>query len=213
MRFLIDSANIDQINEAIKMGVAGVTANPPMYVKEKVNFYSFIQHIRKCTAGIVTAEVMEDSIDKMLKDAEKIIGISKDIVIKVNFSPRGLEFVKKLNKMGIKTAMTLVFSVSQAMLAIEAGADYIFFFIGRNENIGVNGLETLKCICSITKEKEYKTKIVAASIKNPYHVEEAARCGADYAAIPYDMLNKVCYNSLTEEGAADFTKAWGKLEV
>lgn len=213
MRFLIDSANMNHINDALKMGAAGVTANPSMYVKENVDFYAFIQDIRKSTDGIVTAEVMEGSMEKMLEDAEKIIEISKDIIIKVNFSKRGLEFIKELNKRGIKTAMTLIFSVSQAMLAVEAGADYIFFFIGRNENTGVDGLEVLNCICSIVKEKGYQTKVVAASIKNPYHVEESAKCGADYAAIPYDMLNKVCYNSLTEEGASDFTRDWEKLGI
>lgn len=213
MKFLIDSANMNQIHEALKMGVAGVTANPSMYVKEKVNFYNFIKDIRECTDGIVTAEVMEDSMEKMLEDAEKIIEISKNIVIKVNFSKRGLEFIKELNKRGIKTAMTLIFSISQAMLAVEAGADYIFFFIGRNENVGVDGLGVLNCICSIVKEKEYQAKVVAASIKNPYHVEKAAGYGADYAAIPYDMLNKVCYSSLTEEGAVDFTTDWKKLGI
>lgn len=213
MRFLIDSANMVQIDKALKMGAAGITANPTMYVKEKVSFYSFIENIRKCTEGIVTAEVMEGSIDKMLKDAEKVIEISRDIVVKVNFSQRGLEFIKELKKRGTKTAMTLIFSVSQAMLAIEAGADYIFFFIGRNENTGVGGLDVLNCICRIVKEKGYTTKIVAASIKNPYHVEEAAKCGADYAAVPYDLLNKVCFNSLTEEGAAEFIKDMEKLGI
>lgn len=212
MEFLIDSANVKEIDSALLMGVQGVTANPSMYAKEKVNFYDFLGTMRQKTEDILTAEVIGTDIEVMREDVNRILEISNDIIIKINFSEIGLRLVKELSRKGVKIAVTLIFNLNQAMLAINAGADYIFPFIGRNEGIGVDGLKLIKDICGVIKEKGYNTKVVAASIKNLYHLEEIAKLGVDYAAVPYNLLKEACYHSLTVSGAEQFQVDWDKVD-
>lgn len=213
MKLLIDSANIKDIDSALSLGIDGVTANPSMYAKEGVNFYDFLKTIKNKTDGILTAEVMENTLEKMREDANKILTISNDIVIKINFSEKGLTLAKELKKQGVKTAITLIFNVNQAIIAMNTGTDYIFPFIGRNEAIGADGLEILKNICNIITNKHYKTKVVAASLKHVYHLEQAAILGADYAAIPYTLLKESCYHLLTEKGEFQFREAWAEVDI
>lgn len=212
MKFLIDSANGKDIDSALLMGVEGITANPSMYAKEEVNFYDFLVAMRQKTDDILTAEVMGNDIEAMRLEVDRILEISNDIVIKINFSEIGLQLVKELSRKGIKTVVTLIFNLNQAMLAINVGADYIFPFIGRNEGVGVDGLKLIKDICGVIKEKGYNTKVVAASIKNLYHLEEIAKLGADYAAVPYNLLKEACYHSLTVSGAEQFQVDWDKVD-
>ena len=133
MQYLIDTANMEEIKEALELGVKGVTANPSMYLKENVNFKSFLSEVSSLEPSILTAEVMEDTLENMVKSSEDILAINRDIIIKINFSETGLKLINILSKRGVKTAATLIFTLRQATIAINAGASYIFPFIGRND--------------------------------------------------------------------------------
>lgn len=211
MRYLIDTANMDDINKSLALGIRGVTANPSMYLKENVNFLSFIRDVNDLNPEILTAEVIETDLDDMINQADKILSINKNIIIKINFSMLGLNLINLLNKRGVQTACTLIFNVNQASLAINAGANYIFPFIGRNDENGYDGLEVINNICKMIKDNSYTTKVVAASIKNVYHLEKAALAGAHYAAITFDTLQKAMHHDLTVNGAKTFIADWSKL--
>ncbi|HEY2419980.1 MAG TPA: transaldolase family protein [Neobacillus sp.] len=208
MKYFIDTANIQEIQEALALGVSGVTANPSMYLKEEVKFYDFLKEVNALSPKILTAEVIGPSLKEMLNSVEKVLAINPTIVIKVNFSPMGLKLITILSKKGIKTATTLIFNTNQATIAINAGTDYIFPFIGRNDEIGVNGIHTISDICSVIKNKNYTTKVVAASIKNVHHLEQAALSGADYAAVSYSVFEKAIHHQLTIDGAEAFERDW-----
>ncbi|CAH2714043.1 Transaldolase [Neobacillus rhizosphaerae] len=211
MQYFIDTANIQEIQEALALGVSGVTANPSMYLKEGVKFYDFLKEVNALSPKILTAEVIEPTLKEMLDSVDKILAINPTIVIKVNFSPLGLKLINILSKRGIKIATTLIFNTNQATIAIDAGTDYIFPFIGRNDEIGVNGIQTITDICSVIKNKNYHTKVVAASIKNVHHLEQAALAGADYAAVSYSIFEKAMSHQLTIDGAETFEHHWLQL--
>lgn len=213
MRYLIDTANMEDINKSLALGIRGVTANPSMYLKENVNFLSFIKDVNDLNPEILTAEVIETNLDDMLAQADKILSINKDIIIKINFSELGLMLINKLHKNGVKTACTLIFNVNQASIAINAGADYLFPFIGRNDENGYDGLAVITNICNMIKINNYSTKVVAASIKNVYHLEKAALAGAHYAAITFETFQKAMHHDLTINGAKTFTDDWSKLSI
>lgn len=203
MLYLIDSGNINEVNDALKLGVQGVTANTTMYRKNEISLIDFVKNYACQNLSFLSAEVIGD-YEEMLKQAKKIHDIHHDIVIKINFSKDGLKLVNTLHKQGIKTAMTLIFTISQAIAAINAGTDYIFFFIGRNEENGSDGLTAIETIQSIIQSKNYKTKLVAASIKNLYQLEKLAALHIDYAAIPYALFMKSLDHPLTYSGAKTF---------
>ena len=158
MKFLIDTANKNHIEHALSLGIVGITSNPSMYAKEKTGILDFIKYANSLNAEILTCEVMGDSVEEMYQQALKIRQVNEDIIIKINFSENGLELAKKLKLDGFKTAMTLIFNVNQATLAINSGADYLFFFIGRNDENGYDGLLNLKNILDIIKNKSYNTR-------------------------------------------------------
>lgn len=212
MKYLIDTANLKDIKEYLSLGIKGVTANPSMYLKENIDLLTFLKEANKLNPQILTAEVMDTNLEDALKSCDEILKINKDIIIKINFSHFGLKLINHLHNKGIKTACTLIFNVNQASLAINAGADYIFPFIGRNDENGYDGLKVLTDICDFIAIKGYETKVVAASIKNVYHLQEAILCGCDYCAITADTLNKAMYHQLTEAGAKGFESDWTKLK-
>lgn len=211
MKYIVDTANRTHIEEVLSMGIDGVTANPSMYMKNNENFYSFLQYYSDKNLGFLSGEVMGDTLEEMLEEVEKIQNISKDIVIKINFSPLGLKLCSILSKRNIKTAMTLLFTVSQAMAAIQAGADYLFPFVGRNEENGTDGLEFVCALQDIVTQKEYDTKVVAASVKNLYQLEFLAKNGVDYAAVTYELYMKSLNHVLTTNGEKQFKEDWAKL--
>lgn len=211
MRYLIDTANFDEIKEALDLGAVGITANPSMYLKENIDFYNFLHKANDLGSNFLSAEVLGDSVEEMLLDVEKILAINKDIVIKVNFNKISLKLVNILSKRGVKTAVTLIFNVNQATLAINAGADYIFPFIGRNDEIGDDGLEIISNICDYIHFNNYDTKVVAASIKNLHHLKSAALIGVDYVAVPFNLMEKAIYHTLTVSGAKTFQDDWAKV--
>jgi transaldolase len=211
MKYFIDTANIREIQEALALGVSGVTANPTMYLKEDVKFYDFLAEVDGLSPNILTAEVIAPTLKEMLDSVDKILAINPTIVIKVNFSPLGLKLLNILSKKGIKSATTLIFNTNQATIAMDSGSDYIFPFIGRNDEIGMNGTQTITDICSLIKNKNYNTKVVAASIKNVHHLEQAALAGADYAAVSFSIFEKAMYHQLTIDGAETFERQWKQV--
>lgn len=211
MKYLIDTANLDDIQKCLKCGFKGITANPSMYLKENVNFYDFIETCTNLNPEILTAEVVGNNLDELLESCDKILSINKDTIIKINFSEVGLELINILHSKGVKTACTLIFNVNQASLAINAGANYLFPFIGRNDENGHDGINNLTEICDLISINGYNTKVVAASIKNVFHLTQAALCGCDYAAVTYDLFKKASFNQLTIDGANTFEKDWAQV--
>ena len=203
MLYLIDSANKKHIEEALSLGVYGITANTTMYRKENTNVTAFIQEYSTHTVSFLSAEVI-GTYDEMLIQAHQHLQVDKGIIIKINFSIDGLKLVNTLHAQGYKTALTLVFTVSQAMAAINVLADYIFFFIGRNEEYGQDALSSIASIQQIIDKKQYTTKLVCASIKNMFQLEKLAQLSIDYAALPYDLFLKSLHHPLSEQGAQVF---------
>lgn len=211
MRYLIDSANVNEIESAIGMGVSGITANPSMYLKNKVSLHSFIGHFAGLTDKLLTAEVIGETAEEMLRQAESLVAMRPDIIIKINFSKEGMRLMRMLKERNIRSAATLIFNLNQATLAIDAGADYLFVFIGRNDENGHDGIRVLGEILSVIRINRYDTKIIAASIKNVYHLQQAALSGAHYAAITFDTLEKAIYSELSVNGAKGFESDWKLL--
>ncbi len=211
MRYLIDSANVNEIESAIGMGVSGITANPSMYLKNKVSLQSFIGHFDGLTDKLLTAEVIGETAEEMLSQAESLVAMRPDIILKVNFSKEGMRLMRMLKERNIRSAATLIFNLNQATLAVDAGADYLFVFIGRNDENGHDGIRVLGEILSVIRLNGYDTKVIAASIKNVYHLQQAALSGAHYAAITFDTLEKAIYNELSVNGAKGFESDWKLL--
>ncbi|RFB18015.1 transaldolase [Bacillus sp. HNG] len=202
MKYLIDSANQVEIDESLEMGICGITANPSLYVKDNVNFYEFLTRNSK-RGCLLTGEVLGDSVEEMLEQAEKITQISDDIIIKLNYSPQSLKVANVLKNKGIKTAMTLVFDVNQALLSVTAGVSYLFLFVARNEELGVDGLEFVRDVSTIIKKKDYEVKIVAASIRTKYQLQRVAQ-DADYIAAPFKLIKESFLHPSTLAGAKQF---------
>ncbi|MEH7247958.1 transaldolase family protein [Neobacillus niacini] len=210
MKYLIDSANVEEINRLLELGViSGVTANPSLYEKQNTNFYEFLREYSKFDI-LLTAEVVGDHHVNLIRQVEKITEISKDIIIKLNYSPASLKLVKLLKEKGIKTAITLVFDMNQAMLAINAGADYLFLFVARNEELGVDGIAFVENVAKVIEKKNYSTKIIAASIRTKYQLETVALY-SDYIAAPNKLIEESFNHRLTISGKKQFEADMAKI--
>jgi transaldolase len=203
VKYFIDSANVEEITQLLELGVvAGITANPSLYEKQSTNFYEFLR--KYSTSDILlTAEVVGDNFFDLTRQVEKITDISKDIIIKLNYSPASLKLVRMLKEKGIKTAITLVFDMNQAMLAITAGADYVFLFVSRNEEIGIDGLTFIESVAKVIEKKRYSTQIIAASIRTKYQLDKVALF-ADYIAAPFKLIEESFNHPLTITGKQQF---------
>lgn len=209
MKIFIDTANIEEIRNANEMGViCGVTTNPSLIAKEKRNFKEVIKEITEIVNGPISAEVISLEADKMVEEAIPLVGLNKNIVIKLPMTIEGLKACKKLTAMKIKTNVTLIFSASQALLAARAGATYVSPFLGRLDDIGINSEELISDISTIFDKHGIKTEIIAASVRNPWHVKEAAKAGAHIATIPYNTLIAMTKHELTDRGIEKFLKDW-----
>lgn len=185
MKIFIDTANLDEIREAISWGIIdGVTTNPSLVAKEGKDFRKLIEEICSIVDGPISAEVISLKADEMVKEAISLSKLHKNIVIKIPLIVEGLKAVKQLKQEGIKTNVTLCFSASQALLAAKAGGTYISPFIGRLDDISHNGMELIKQIKTIYDNYGYPTQIIAASIRHPIHVVDAAMAGADIVTGP-----------------------------
>ena len=210
MKFFIDTANIDEIREAYSLGIlAGVTTNPSLVAKEKgVSFHDRLREITDLVKESVSAEVIALDHEGMMKEAEELAAIAPNITIKVPMTPDGLKTVAALAKKGIKTNVTLIFSANQALLAARAGAAYVSPFLGRLDDIGHNGLQVISDIADIFAIHDIQTEIIAASIRHPMHITEAALKGAHIATVPYKVILQLFNHPLTDKGIEAFLKDW-----
>lgn len=211
MNYLIDDANLQHIEEVFTMGIQGITANPSMYVKNNTKLQPFLKYCVNMKPAFLSAEVMGETFEEMMIEVEEILTISKDIIIKLCFSKVSLQVCRKLHERGIKTAMTLVFSCTQCAAAIHVGADYIFFFIGRNEEQGASGLELIKQAKQMCEGTS--SHIIAASIKHQFHLQELCKMNIEYAAIPYTLYMQSLEHPLTSSGYAQFQKDWQNSNI
>ncbi len=209
MRFFIDSANLTEIEAAVSLGVIdGVTTNPTLIAKEKQDLKKTIAAIAAIVPGPVSAEVVSTTAADMVPEARELAAIAKNVVVKVPVNAEGLKTVKALAAEGIRTNVTLVFSVNQALLAARAGASYVSPFIGRLDDIGHDGMQTVREIADIFAIHGIETEIIAASIRHPLHVALAARAGAHIATVPYKVLTASLAHPLTDTGIKRFLEDW-----
>jgi len=210
MKFFIDTADLEEIREANAMGVLdGVTTNPSLVKKAGgVDFHQHIHTICEMVDGDVSAEVVGVMYDDIIAEGRELAAIHPQVVVKVPLIMEGIKAIKTLTSEGIKTNCTLCFSPAQAILVAKAGATYISPFIGRLDDISHNGMELISQIVKIYNNYGYKTQVLAASIRHPLHVVDAALAGAHVATIPFSVLNKLVSHPLTDIGLANFLKDW-----
>jgi transaldolase len=212
MELFIDTADVNEIREAEEMGVIdGVTTNPSLIAKSGRKFTDVLKEIVKITDGPVSAEVISVDSVEMIKEAEELVKIGENIVIKIPMIEEGLKAVKALTEREIKTNVTLVFSPLQALLAAKAGATYVSPFVGRLDDIAHDGLEIVDDIVTIYDNYGYMTKVLVASIRNPIHLLQSARMGADVATIPMKVIKQLTKHPLTERGLERFLEDWKKV--
>jgi transaldolase len=212
MKFFLDTANLQEIREAAAFGIAdGVTTNPSLIAKEgDVDFKQHIAAICEIVQGPVSAEVTSTDTEGMLREGREYARIAPNVVIKCPLTRDGLKATRVLSDEGTKVNVTLCFSAAQAIMAAKAGASFISPFLGRLDDIGENGLVLLQDIVDIYRNYEWKTEVLAASIRHPIHVIEAARMGADIATMPFKVIDQLFNHPLTDKGQAQFLADWHK---
>ena len=209
MKFFIDTANFDDIKAAYEMGfIAGVTTNPSLIVKEKRDLHEVIQQIADLVEGPVSAEVIATTAPEVVKEAHELIKLGDNVVIKVPMTAEGLKAVAVLSKEGIKTNVTLIFSANQALLAARAGATYVSPFVGRVDDISMDGIQLIEDIAEIFMIHNISTEIIAASVRTPMHMTQCAKAGAHIATVPFNVLQQSLKHPLTDAGLARFLADW-----
>ena len=207
MKFFVDTANVDEIRKANDMGIiCGVTTNPSLIAKEGRNFNQVIAEIASIVDGPISGEVKATTTDAegMIKEGREIAAIHPNMVVKIPMTVEGLKAVKVLHAEGIKTNVTLIFSAAQALLAARAGATYVSPFLGRLDDISMPGIDLINDITEIFMMHDIQTEIIAASIRNPIHVIDCAKAGADIATVPYKVLVQMTRHPLTDQGIEKF---------
>lgn len=215
MRFFLDTANVEHIKEANEMGViCGVTTNPSLIAKEGRDFTETIKEITEIVDGPISGEVISEDAEGMIKEGREIAAIHPNMIVKIPMTVEGLKAVKVLASEGIKTNVTLIFSANQALLAANAGATYVSPFLGRVDDISMDGMELVRTIAEIFDIHGITTEIISASVRHPIHVIEAARAGAHIATVPYALVMQMVKHPLTDAGLekfkADWASAFGK---
>ncbi len=209
MKFFVDTANVEDIRKANDMGViCGVTTNPSLIAKEGRDFNEVIKEITSIVDGPISGEVKATTVDAegMIAEGREIAKIHPNMVVKIPMTIEGLKAVKVLSAEGIKTNVTLIFTVNQAILAANAGATYVSPFLGRLDDINQTGVDLIRDIAQIFDIYGYETEIIAASIRNPIHVKDCALAGADIATIPYSVIETMTKHPLTDQGIEKFQK-------
>jgi len=215
MKFFIDTANLDEIKEAASLGVLdGVTTNPTLLSKEKDrgDFKTILKEICQVVDGPVSAEAVSSDRDGMVKEAEELCRIHKNIVVKVPITKEGIKAIRILKSKGIRTNCTLVFSPIQALLAAKAGASFVSPFVGRLDDASQVGMDLVEQIVTIFENYDISTEIIVASIRNPLHAVEAALLGADIATIPFKVIEQLIKHPLTDVGIKRFLEDWEKVK-
>lgn len=211
MKIFIDTANVEEIRKAAELGVIdGVTTNPSLIAKEGRDVKEVINEICKIVDGPISGEVISTNSEDMIKEGQELSKINKNIVVKIPMCLEGLKAVSELNKNGIKTNVTLIFSAQQALLAAKAGASYVSPFVGRLDDIGNGGVEVVADIAEIFKIYDIKTEIIAASIRNPMQVLQVAKLGSNIATIPYKLIIQMTKHPLTDSGMEKFMEDYKK---
>ncbi|MBO6537393.1 MAG: fructose-6-phosphate aldolase [Balneolaceae bacterium] len=214
MKFFIDTANLEEIQEANDLGVLdGVTTNPSLCAKIGVrDFEGHIKKICDIVEGDVSAEVVSTTYNEMVEEGRKIAKIADNVVVKIPLIKDGIKAIKTFSEEGIKTNCTLCFSSTQALIAAKAGATYISPFIGRLDDISTDGMQLIRDIVEIYVNYGFPTEVLAASIRHPMHVVDCAKAGADVATMPLSVINGLLKHPLTDNGLARFLKDWEDLQ-
>ena len=211
MKFFIDTANIAEIKEAHSMGmVDGVTTNPSLIAKEGRDFEEIIKEICEIVDGPISAEVIALDTDGMIAEARDLARIHKNIVVKIPMTVDGLKAVRALAEEGIRTNVTLIFSPIQALMAAKAGAAYVSPFVGRLDDLSMDGMILVEQVVDIFDNYGYETEVIVASVRNPIHVLESALMGAHIATIPFNVLGKLAAHPMTDKGIQAFLDDWNK---
>ena len=214
MKLFLDTANVEHIKEANEMGViCGVTTNPSLIAKEGRDFNEVIKEITEIVDGPISGEVVSEDAEGMIKEGREIAAIHKNMIVKIPMTVEGLKAVKVLAREGIKTNVTLIFSANQALLAANAGATYVSPFLGRVDDISMDGMELVRTIAEIFEVHGINTEIIAASVRHPIHVIEAARAGAHIATVPYTLVMQMVKHPLTDAGLEKFKADWAAAFV
>jgi len=210
VKFFLDTANISEIKKGLEWGVvSGVTTNPSLVAKENADsFHDHVKKIAEIVQGPVSAEVISTNVDKMVEEARLLSSLDKNIVIKIPMTKDGMSATKKLVSEGIPVNVTLVFSPQQALLAALAGASYVSPFVGRLDDIGEDGIGVVRDMAKLFSIHEFDTKIIAASIRHPRHVFEAALAGAHIITLPFKVLEQMFNHPLTDIGIKKFLDDW-----
>lgn len=213
MKIFIDTANLEEIREAESYGIiAGVTTNPSLIARENGDFEKIISEITKIVDGPISAEVLSLEADKMVEEGKKLASIHKNIVIKLPTTFEGLKACKRFKGLGIKTNLTLIFTLNQALLAARAGATYVSPFVGRLEDTGVDGIELVKSIRETFDKHGIESEIIGASIRNIYQVEELAKVGAHIGTLPFKVIQGMIKHQLTDAGIERFLNDWKNVK-
>ena len=213
MKFFIDTASITEIKEAASLGILdGVTTNPSLVAKEGKDFRKLLEEICAIVDGDISAEVVSTDCDGMLKEGRELAKIHKNIVVKIPLIREGLKAVKILKGEGIRTNVTLCFSPNQALMAAKAGAYIISPFIGRLDDISIDGMDLIKQIVTIYRNYEFKTQVLVASVRHPVHVVEAAMIGAEICTMPFKVIDQLIRHPLTDIGLERFLADWKKTQ-
>ena len=213
MKIFIDTANIEEIKKANDWGVIdGVTTNPSLVAKEGREFKELIREIVNIVNGPISVEAISTNAEGMVKEAVELSKWSQNIVVKIPMIPEGLKAVKILSAKSIKTNVTLVFSVNQALLAAKAGATYVSPFIGRLDDIGHEGMQIVRDMVEVFNIYNFKTEVIVASIRHPLHVIESAKAGAHVATVPFNVIEKMFKHPLTNIGLKNFLKDWERVK-
>ena len=214
MKLFLDTANLQEIEQSMAWGVIdGVTTNPTLVAKEGGDFFALLREICRLVPGPVSAEVIATETEAMIAEAEKLAAVAPQVVVKVPMTPAGLSAVAALKEQGIRCNVTLVFSFNQALLAAKAGAAYVSPFIGRLDDLAHDGVKLTADICTVFRHYDYPTEVIAASIRHPLHVLQAAQAGAHIATIPFKVLEQMFKHPLTDLGIERFLADWQKTQA
>ncbi len=213
MKFFLDTANLDEIREAVSLGVLdGVTTNPSLIAKENAKFEPRIIEICELVQGPVSAEVTSTETEEMCRQGRELAKLHKWVVVKVPITNAGLKAAKRLASEGVKVNCTLCFSPAQALLVAKAGATYVSPFLGRLDDISHVGMDLTRDIVTIYRNYGFKTQVLAASLRHPLHVVDAAKAGAHVATMPFKVFEQLLKHPLTDIGQERFLKDWEKVK-
>jgi transaldolase len=214
MKLFLDTADIEEIRTAVKWGVIdGVTTNPSLYAKVGGSYERILEEICRLTPGPVSAEVVAEDVEGMLREGRAFAKIAPNIVVKVPMMEAGLEAISQFAEEGIKTNCTLIFTANQGLLAAKAGASLLSPFVGRLDDINEDGMQVIRELTTIVEMFDLESEIIVASVRHPRHVTDAALIGAHIATLPFKVLQMMVKHPLTDKGIVQFQKDWAKARA